>query len=202
MVAPRTYLDELREQLGINAGTRRGWVTQVDIDASGRAGTTTGDAARLAELEREVRGLRRANAILRRRRLLRGGDRPPVALILDYVERRKDTFGSSRSAPRRQTPAWRFAPSTFYAARNPPPSARAARDGRGADRHRRVSAENYGVYGIRGVTPSPAASRFASPGVRSRCSLARLMNALVLTGNLARRGATDHGRRRRTRHPA
>lgn len=170
MVAPRTYLDELREQLGINAGTRRGWVTQVDIDASGRAGTTTGDAARLAELEREVRGLRRANAILRRRRLLRGGDRPPVALILDYVERRKDTFGSSRSAPRRQTPAWRFAPSTFYAARNPPPSARAARDGRGADRRRRVSAENHGVYGIRGVHAQPSHKQVRVAGGSGRAA--------------------------------
>jgi transposase len=43
----------------------RGWVTQVEIDAGERAGTTSSDAARLAELGREVRRLRRANAILR-----------------------------------------------------------------------------------------------------------------------------------------
>jgi len=41
-------------------------VTQAEVDAGTRTGTTTADAARLAELvEREVRELRRANAILR-----------------------------------------------------------------------------------------------------------------------------------------
>jgi transposase len=90
MVAPRKYPEELRErsirlaldarkspasragacrrigeQLGINPETLRGWVTQAEVDAGTRTGTTTADAARLAELEREVRELRRANAILR-----------------------------------------------------------------------------------------------------------------------------------------
>lgn len=90
MVAPRKYPDELREravrmvvearqdpvtgpgacrrigeQLGINPETLRGWVTQVEIDAGQRAGTASGDSARLVELEREVRELRRANAILK-----------------------------------------------------------------------------------------------------------------------------------------
>lgn len=40
-------------------------MTQAEIDVGDRAGTTTGDAARLAELERENRELRRANAILK-----------------------------------------------------------------------------------------------------------------------------------------
>ena len=53
------------EQLGFNPETLRGWVTQAEVDAGRRTGTTTADAARLAELEREVRELRRANAILR-----------------------------------------------------------------------------------------------------------------------------------------
>jgi transposase len=90
MVAPRKYPEELRErsirmtlearqdpaarsgacrrigeQLGINPETLRGWVTQAEIDAGGRSGATTAEAARLVELEREVRELRRANAILR-----------------------------------------------------------------------------------------------------------------------------------------
>ena len=90
MAAPRKYPDEVRErairlvldakrdpatrpaacrrigeQLGINPETLRGWVNQVEIDAGDRPGTTTSDAQRLAELERENRELRRANAILR-----------------------------------------------------------------------------------------------------------------------------------------
>src|SRR3954471_9730711 len=90
MAAPRKYPDELREratrmavdarrdpatragalkrigeQLGINPETLRNWVTQAEIDAGDRPGTTTDDATRLAELERENRELRRANEILK-----------------------------------------------------------------------------------------------------------------------------------------
>ena len=45
------------QQLGIPSDTLRGWGT--------RPGTTTDEAARLVELEKENRELRRANAILR-----------------------------------------------------------------------------------------------------------------------------------------
>ncbi len=53
------------EQLGINAETLRGWVTQAEIDGGRRAGTTSSDAQWLLELEKENRELRRANEILR-----------------------------------------------------------------------------------------------------------------------------------------
>jgi transposase len=90
MAAPRKYPEELRErairmavdlrkdpatkpgalrrvgeQLGIHPETLRNWVNQAEVDAGERPGTSTDDAQRLAELEREVRELRRANAILR-----------------------------------------------------------------------------------------------------------------------------------------
>ena len=91
MAAPRKYGDELREratrmaveatagpgdeagaikrvadQLGMHPETLRNWVRQAEIDGGVRPGTTTSDdAQRLAELEREVRELRRANEILR-----------------------------------------------------------------------------------------------------------------------------------------
>jgi transposase len=90
MAAPRKYPDELREratrmavearrdpatkpgalarvgkQLGINPETLRNWVTQAEIDDGVRPGTTTDEAARIAELERENRELRRANEILK-----------------------------------------------------------------------------------------------------------------------------------------
>tara|TARA_B100000678_G_scaffold29300_1_gene21766 strand:- start:19 stop:324 length:306 start_codon:yes stop_codon:yes gene_type:complete len=90
MAAPRKYPDELREratrmavelradpatkpgaikrvaeQLGMHPETLRNWVRQAEIDGGVRAGTTTSDAQRLAELEREVRELRRANHILK-----------------------------------------------------------------------------------------------------------------------------------------
>ena len=90
MAAPRKYPKELRErairmavdarrdpatragalrrigdQLGVNPETLRNWVTQAEIDEGQRPGVTTEDAARIADLEREVRELRRANEILR-----------------------------------------------------------------------------------------------------------------------------------------
>lgn len=90
MAAPKKYPDELREratrmaldlrqdpatkhgainrvseQLGMHPETLRNWVRQAEVDGGLRPGTTTDDATRLAELEREVRELRRANEILR-----------------------------------------------------------------------------------------------------------------------------------------
>ena len=52
-------------QLGINPETLRGWVAQAEVDTGTRVGTSTVDSARMAELERENRELRRSNAILR-----------------------------------------------------------------------------------------------------------------------------------------
>jgi transposase len=90
MAAPRKYPDELREratrpavearrdpasvagaikriadQLGVHPEALRMWVKQAETDEGVRPGTTSGDAARIAELEREVRELRRANQILK-----------------------------------------------------------------------------------------------------------------------------------------
>ena len=53
------------EQLGINTDTLRNWVKQVLVDDGERPGVSTSDRARVLELEREVRELRRANAILK-----------------------------------------------------------------------------------------------------------------------------------------
>jgi transposase len=90
MAAPRKYPDELREratrlaiearkdpvgragaikriadQLDVHPEALRGWVKRAETDDGLRAGTTSAEAARIAELEREVRELRRANAILK-----------------------------------------------------------------------------------------------------------------------------------------
>lgn len=52
-------------QLGIGPESLRKWVGKAEVDRGGRAGTTTQDAWRIAELERENRELRRANEILK-----------------------------------------------------------------------------------------------------------------------------------------
>jgi transposase len=90
MAAPRKYPDELREratrlavearkdpaartgavrriadQLDVHPEALRTWVKRAETDEGLVPGTTSTDAARLVELEREVRELRRANAILK-----------------------------------------------------------------------------------------------------------------------------------------
>ncbi len=90
MAAPRKYSEELREratrmalearqdpagshgaiariagQLGVHKEALRNWVRQAEVDGGVRPGTTTGDSTRIAEIEREVRELRRANTILK-----------------------------------------------------------------------------------------------------------------------------------------
>ena len=51
------------EQLGVNAETLRGWVRQLEVDEGQRPGTTTMDAEKLDKPGREVKELRRANAM-------------------------------------------------------------------------------------------------------------------------------------------
>jgi transposase len=55
----------IADQLGIHPEALRAWVKRAEIDAGDRPGTTSGDAERIAALEREVRELRRANQILK-----------------------------------------------------------------------------------------------------------------------------------------
>jgi transposase len=51
-------------QLGYGVESVRSWVRQADIDDGHAAGVTTAEAARIRDLEQEVRELRRANEIL------------------------------------------------------------------------------------------------------------------------------------------
>ncbi len=58
-------LVEIGGQLGVHSETLRNWVNRAEVDGGRRRGTTTADGQRIAELEREVRELRRANDILK-----------------------------------------------------------------------------------------------------------------------------------------
>lgn len=53
------------EELGVHPEALRTWVKKAQIDGGLRPGTTTDEAQRIRELEKEVRELRRANAILK-----------------------------------------------------------------------------------------------------------------------------------------
>ena len=56
----------IAEKIGCSAETLRKWVRQTEVDSGRRAGLTSEERARIKELEREVRELRRANEILRK----------------------------------------------------------------------------------------------------------------------------------------
>jgi transposase len=58
-------VSRIARQLGIGEQTLRNWVEQAEIDTGKRPGVSTEDKARITELEKEVRELRRANAILK-----------------------------------------------------------------------------------------------------------------------------------------
>jgi putative transposase len=172
-------------QLGINPETLRNWLTQAEIDAGSQPGTTTTDAERLTELEREVKELRRANVHLEVRvGLLRSGARPPQSLIIDYVDQHKDSFGVEPICTAFTSADVKIAPSTYYASNKRPTSARAVRDEELKVEIGRVHKENYGVYGIRKIHAQLGREGVTGCGDRpvARCTTQRLMKDLGLRG--------------------
>ena len=59
-------IGSIAEKIGCSAETLRKWVRQTEVDTGRRGGLTSEEQARMKELEREVRELRRANEILRK----------------------------------------------------------------------------------------------------------------------------------------
>ena len=59
-------IESIASKIGCTAETLRKWLRQAERDQGLRAGLTTEERARLKELEREVKELRRANEILRK----------------------------------------------------------------------------------------------------------------------------------------
>ena len=58
-------ITSISEKFGCSAETLRGWVRQAEVDGGARPGTTSAEAERIKELERENKELRRANEILK-----------------------------------------------------------------------------------------------------------------------------------------
>jgi transposase len=59
-------ISSIASKIGCSPEALRKWVQRAEIDSGHRDGVTTDEQARLKELEREVRELRRANEILRK----------------------------------------------------------------------------------------------------------------------------------------
>jgi transposase len=58
-------ITRVAHQLGIGSESLRGWVRQAEVDGGHRPGVTSEERRRIAELEQQVRELRRANEILK-----------------------------------------------------------------------------------------------------------------------------------------
>ena len=56
----------IADELGVHPEALRTWVKKAQVDGGLRPGTTTDQAQRIKELEKEVRELRRTNEILRK----------------------------------------------------------------------------------------------------------------------------------------
>jgi transposase-like protein len=173
----RGAIKRVADQLGVHPDALRNWVRQAEIDGSVRPGTTTDDATRIAELEREVREVRRANrrdpedvrGVFRR-----SGARPQDQDRLRLLPARcRSRWSSSTSMGHRdcvvegrtlgaepicavlRDAGVQIAPSTYYAAKSHVRSARAVQDAELTEEIKHVHAENLAVYGVRPVTACP-----------------------------------------------
>ncbi|WP_460843866.1 IS3 family transposase [Nocardioides marmoraquaticus] len=171
-------------QLGINPETLRNWVSQAEIDEGHRPGVTSAEAQRIRELERENRELRRANEILKTASAFfaGGGARPQAEVttrvLVDYIDQHRERFGVEPICTVLRQAGMQIAPSSYYAAKNRPPSARAVADAQRLAVIRGVHADNYGVYGVRKMH-----AELNRRGHRiARCTVHRLMRADGLRG--------------------
>ncbi|MEO9751208.1 MAG: IS3 family transposase [Marinobacter alexandrii] len=179
-------VESIAPKIGCVPQTLLEWVKRAEIDVGERPGTTTAEAQRLKELERENKELRRANDILRTASAFfgPGGARPQTEVLNAYIDQHRDTYGVEPICRVLQ-----IAPSAYrrHAARQRHPercSDRAKRDERLIPEIERVWNANLRVYGADKVWKQM--NREAIPV--ARCTVERLMRRLGLRG--ARRGKT------------
>ena len=104
-------VSRVAKELGIGSESLRSWVNRAEVDSGRRPGTSTADAQRIAQLERQNRELRRANDILKAASV---SSQPSSTVVRggSCVHRRDGE--SSRSAAR-----WR-SPHDLLVCRDPP----------------------------------------------------------------------------------
>ena len=56
----------IAEKIGCSPESLRKWLRRTEVDSGSRSGVTSDERARMKDLEKEVRELRRANEILRK----------------------------------------------------------------------------------------------------------------------------------------
>ncbi|WP_406226040.1 IS3 family transposase [Streptomyces albidoflavus] len=206
MPAPRKYPDELRERavrevratgrpiahlakdLGIHKEALRGWVRQAEADYGERNDRlTTAEHDELKQLRKEVAELRRANEILKAASVFFcPGDRPSPDEAEQVIDHLRDNGLGADPVCR----VLGLSPSTYFARKKRPKSARRLRDEQLVPVIEQVHAESAGTYGTRRITRA-----LRRKGVEvARCTVERLMAEHGLEGVI-------RGRRRRTTIP-
>ncbi|MDC3402514.1 IS3 family transposase [bacterium] len=172
-------VQRVAKQLGYGVESVRTWVRERDV-ADGVAGP---DVQRVHELEQrnkvleqELRETRRANEILKKAAAFRpGGARPPIEVIVGFVDEHRDEFGVEPICTTLQV-----APSTYYAAKKRvlAPSARARRDAAMMQVLMVLWVANRKVYGAHKLWK---AARRAGHDI-GRDQVARLMRSMEIEG--------------------
>ena len=165
-------------QLGYGTESVRLWVRQADVDDGRTPGVSTEEAKRVRELEQEVRELKRANEMAGCD-FLRGGARPPTAQVVAFIDaNRDDVVAGSKLGVESICTSLQVAPSSYYAAKTRPASARATNVAVLAPALVALWEGNYRVYGARklwkaarraghDVTPATPSRRPPEPAPRS-----------------------------------
>jgi putative transposase len=166
-------------QLGYGIESVRSWVRQADIDEGVSPGTTTAEAERIKRLEQENREFAsRERDPEARVGFLRGGARPPTEVIVEFIDANRDEFGVEPICTVLQV-----APSTYYATKSRPLSARSVRDAVLIPVLVAIWTANYRVYGAHKLWK---AARRAGHEI-GRDQVARLMRAAGIHGVSRRR---------------
>ena len=162
---------------------------QAEIDAGARPGMSTGgDGADRRAGAGEPRAAPGQRDPEDGGGFLRGGARPPLTTHDRLHRRHRDGSGSSRSAASCIGAGAAIAPSTYYAAKTRPPSARAVRDEQ--LKVRDPAGARRELRRLRRATRS-GASWAARASAVARCTVERLMRELGLAG--AVRAAQEPG---------
>ncbi|MBM7509576.1 transposase InsO family protein [Nocardioides salarius] len=102
----------------------------------------------------------------------------PTAVLVDYIDQHRDRFGVEPICTVLKDADVRIAPSTYYATKARPPSARSVRDAELIEDIKVAHRANLGVYGARKIH-----AELNREGVKvARCTVERLMKAEGLRG--------------------
>ena len=161
-------VQRVARQLGYGVESVRSWVRQADIDDGYAPGVSTaesaaGQGARAGEPRTQARQ-RDSEAS---GEFLRGGARPPTQEDSRLHRRQPRRVRGRAHLHRPAIAGVSVAPSTYYAAKTRPPSARAHRDAELGPALVQLWEDNYRVYGARKLWKAPAGPATTSAVIRS-----------------------------------